>query len=52
MTYHRIVVAIGKLSSEKICFYLDIVKIAFDTYEELLQEKVQIKKALNNLDSG
>ena len=52
MTYHRTEVAIGKLSQEK-NLLLDIVKIALDTYKELLQEKMQIKKlALNNLDSG
>ena len=49
MTYHRIGVAIGKLSPEKISFYLDIVKIALDTYKELMQEKVQIKKNLETI---
>ena len=37
-----------KVIREKICFYLGIVKIA---YEEFLSKKVQLKKsALNNLD--
>jgi hypothetical protein len=47
MTYHRTEVAIEKLSQEK-NLLLDIVKIALDTYKELLQEKVQKNKQTKN----
>ena len=56
--------ALGKQSREKICSYLDIVKIALtpppppplwilDAYKELCQKKGNfLNSASNNLDSG
>ena len=57
--------SLGKLSREKICFYLDIVKIAkiapaplcflgfLDTYKVLCRKKCNfLKSASNNLDLG